>query len=104
MRFEDLEHTLGQQPIWEPPLGFAPRVVERVRSENLPPPPESYLAASIVRGIGQGTLVGATAYVLGRFAWLATPALVEHAMLVAWTCALLSLAVATSLTRRALRP
>jgi hypothetical protein len=103
MRFEDLEPTLGQ-PTWEPSPGFAQRVMARVRSENLPPPVDHYLAASIVRGIGQGTLVGATAYVLGRVAWLATPALVEHGIVVAWAGAILSLALATSLTRRALRP
>lgn len=103
MRYEDLDDTLKREPLWEPPAGFASKVIART-TLSYPRPAGAHRAAfDFLRSAQRAALSAACAYsgawILWRVTPLLTDTLVANATPVAWTCTALSLLSATWFTR-----
>jgi hypothetical protein len=103
MQNQDLDEALRREPTWNPPEGFARSVVLRVASENLQWPAVRQPRVSFGRGLVLGALAAVGGSAVERLIAVATPELLLHPVPAVWTCALLSFAVAASLTCRVLR-
>jgi hypothetical protein len=117
-----LDEVLKRQPSWEPPPGFARRVVVRASMDSRPwPDREHPRRAGFLRAAALGLAAAAGAYVVGvllsalvasvvretvttvdgyaRFMEVTARAIASRAVLVSWLCAVLSLGFAASFVR-----
>lgn len=120
---ERLDETLRGQPVWEPPPGFARRVVARVSIARADWPAMEHRGRfAVLRTAAAGIAAAAAAYVVGSLATWVAPAitdravagadryamfveratgmLVAHATLVAWISAAFALSIAATAVRR----
>jgi hypothetical protein len=120
MQTEELDEALTHQPSWEPPPGFARRVVMRASMDTqLRPARPHPWRGGFLRSATVALAAAAGAYVIGvlpsslvreamatvdgyaKFMEVAARAIASRAVLVSWICAALSLALAASTVRHA---
>ena len=96
MRHEDLERALRRQPLWEPPSGFARRVLTRTNASGYSRPARVSIL-DVIFG-GQRAVVSATfAYAGGWVVWQLTPPLIDRAMTAVDACAMFTTVVAAAM-------
>src|SRR5262245_41450501 len=124
MQIEEIDEALKSQPSWEPPPGFAHRVVMRASMDrqSWPARPLSW-RGGFLRAATVGLVAAACAYVIGvllsalvasmvretvttvdgyaRFMEATARAIASRAVLASWICATLSLALAATTVRHA---
>ena len=118
---ERLDHALRQQPRWEPPRHFAHSVMARMPGAIAAPPPRRSVAV-VCRAAAIGALGASLTYAAGVLVVWATAALIpgavtaaatfemclqfatfmliDHATIVAWLSAAVTLSVAASVSGR----
>jgi len=118
-----VDEALKRHPSWEPPPGFARRVVMRASMDRQPwPAREHPRRGGFLRAAAVGLAAAAGAYVIGvllsalvasivretvttfdgyaRFMEVTARAIASRAVLVSWLCAALSVGFAASFVRR----
>ena len=94
-----LDEALRRQPRWEPPRHFARAVVARMPAAgDMAPPIEMSRLHGVVRAVATGTLGAILTYAAGTVIVRATPVLVAHGEVVAWTGAAAGLLIAAAVT------
>lgn len=98
---QDLDEALRRQPRWEPPRHFAHAVAaRRLATSSVPRPARPPRVPMVLRALEAGAAGAAAVYACGVLMLQATPLLVEHATLVAWVTAGLTLSVVAAVTGR----
>ena len=110
MRSDFVEHALKGQPVWQPPEGFARRVVARVPPSDVRRRTGAHLRVVGAAGIVASALLATgAAYVSAVVLAMVTPtvirgvegmtgAFVAHVDLVAWVSAAVTVSLAASVT------